>query len=369
MQTSLLAGKLPKQLHRINVNIDYFNNNVDGLILDAPTASSLGIPNNSISKNVGSLSNKGWEFQIDADAIRSASGFKWNINLNLSFIKNEITGLNKGSDGKDQDIFAGNFANNNYTIIRVGESIGSLYGYQSAGVNPANGYPMFTKGDGQTVQRNPNTGTYGFYTEGSQGFVADTKATLNALDVAQGGDRRVLGSTVPKWYGGFINKFSYKGFDLELFLRFSGGNSIMNVTRQTSLLGQDFMNNGREILDRWQKPGDVTDVPIVVARRGNIINLDGNVTSRFVEKGDFLRMQNIVIGYTLPQNILAKTEGKSFPIRSLRVYAQVQNAFTFTKYKGADPEINAGTGNANGGVDFNTSPQIRTFTFGLNVGL
>ncbi len=348
--------------NRIILSTEYYNNDVSDLILAAPTAPSLGVPNNSISKNVGALYNRGLEFSVDIQAIKKQD-FSWNVNLNYSTSKNQVTALNKGIDGKDQPIYP----SGNYHIIRVGDAVASLYGYVSAGVNPANGNPLFLKGDGRIVQRSVNGGNYSFYDPANPAVTTNTSgATLLAADVADGGDRRVLGNTNPTWFGGISNSFKWKGFDLDIFCRFSGGNKIMNVTRQETLLNQDFNNNGREILNRWTTEGQITDVPKVVLNNGNIINLTGNSVSRFVENGDFFRIQNIVLGYNLPKTLLSKAD---IGINSLRVYAQVQNAFTFTGYKGLDPELNAnGNVNQTFGLDFNTNPQFRVLTFGLNVG-
>lgn len=342
--------------NRITATVDYFRNTIDGLILAAPTPSSVGIPNNSINRNVGSMINQGLELAVTADAINKG-GFRWNISANYTTLKNRITALNKNSEGVDQDILF------TYNINRVGNPISAIYGYESAGVNATNGNVMFYKADGRIVQRDGNTGTYSFFDPAAPGNQTNTSgAALSSVT-----DRKILGNTNPTFYGGLTNSFSYKGFELEVFLRYSGGNKIMNVTRQETLLNQDFNNNGREILSRWQKEGDVTDVPKMYLNKGNVINLTGSAVSRFVESGDFLRIQNISLGYTLPKTVLG--QGAGFPISSVRLFAQVQNAFTFTKYKGLDPELNTnGDTNSQFGIDYNTNPQMRVVTFGLNLG-
>ena len=342
--------------NRLTATIDYFRNTIDGLILAAPTPSSVGIPGNSINRNVGSMTNQGLELALNADVINKG-GFRWNVNLNYTTLKNNITALNKGADGVDQDILF------TYNINRVGNPVSAIYGYQSAGVNPANGNVLMFKADGRIVQRDGNTGSYSFYDAASpSSFSAVTAAALSA-----GTDRQILGNTNPTFYGGISNTFNYKGFDLDVFVRYSGGNKILNVTRQETLLNQDFNNNGTEILNRWQKDGDITTVPKPYLNSGNIINFNGLAVSRFVENGDFVRIQNISLGYTLPKTLLSS--GK-FPISSIRLFGQVQNAFTFTKYKGLDPELNANTNtNSQFGIDYNTNPQLRVFTFGLNIGL
>ena len=277
--------------------------------------------------------------------------------MNYTTLKNNITSLNKGADGIDQDIIYA------YTVNRVGNPVSAIYGYNSAGVNPINGNVLMFKGDGRIVQRDGNTGSYSFYDPASPSSFSATTAA--ALSVAA--DRQILGNANPTFYGGISNTFNYKGFDLDVFIRYSGGNKIMNVTRQETLLNQDFNNNGTEILNRWQKEGDATDVPKLYLNSGNAINFNGLAVSRFVEKGDFVRIQNISLGYTLPKTLLST--GK-FPITSVRLFALVQNAFTFTKYKGLDPELNSNSGvssNSQFGIDYNTNPQLRVFTFGLTL--
>ncbi|GAB2555398.1 TonB-dependent receptor [Spirosoma aerophilum] len=341
--------------NRITASLDYFRNNIDGLILAAPTPSSVGIPNNSINKNVGAMVNKGFEAAVNVEAI-NRNGFRWNVSANFTTLNNKITALTKNNEGVDQDIIF------TYNINRVGESVGAIYGYRYAGVNPSNGNPMYYKADGRVVQRDIVSTGYSFLDPAAPNSLTNTSGA--ALSPTT--DRVILGNTNPKFYGGLINSFSYKGLDLEVFVRFSGGNKLMNVTRQETLLNNDFNNNGREILNRWQKEGDVTDVPRVYLSKSGIVNQTGNAISRFVENGDFVRIQNIIVGYTLPKGLLNKG---GFPISSVRLFAQVQNAFTFTKYKGLDPEANAnGDTNSEFGIDYNTNPQLRLTTFGLNIG-
>lgn len=346
--------------NRLTASFDYFRNNIDGLILAAPTPSSLGVPNNSINRNVGSMINQGFEAALNFEAVNK-NGFRWNINANFTTLKNKILSLNK-YEGVDQDIIY------TYNINRVGEAVGSLYGFRYAGVNQSNGNPMYYKADGRVVQRDIISTNYSFYDPAAPTSLTNTSGA--ALGTT---DRAILGNTNPTMYGGLTNSFSYKGLDLEIFVRYSGGNKVMNVTRQETLLNQDFNNNSREILGRWQKDGDITDVPRVVLSKSNITNLTGSGVSRFVENGDFVRIQNIVLGYSLPKNLF----GNNKYISSVRLFAQVQNAFTFTKYKGLDPEANANTNttatenfdlNSQFGVDFNTNPQMRVTTFGLNIG-
>ena len=326
---------------RANLVFDYYRNDSKDLVLNAQTAPSLGVPNNQITRNVGSVTNSGIELQLSGDVIRSAD-ITWNSTLNFTTQKNKVTAL-----FNDQDIIG------TYNITRVGESVNSIYGFVYAGVNPANGNPLYVKANGQLIQGNINTQAYNLYDPANPG-------TLGAASSLTATDRSVLGVALPKWFGGFNNTVTYKDFDLNVFLRYSGGNKVYNRSR-VDQLNQNFVNNGTEILGRWVSPANPGDgqTPRQFFGRSTFINQDAAAYTRFVEKGDFLRMDNLAIGYKVPVAGL-----KKIGVSRLRVYASAQNVFVITGYKGLDPETNT-TG---AGVDFNGNPQQRTFTFGVNLG-
>jgi hypothetical protein len=144
-------------------------------------------------------------------------------------------------------------------------------------------------------------------------------------------------------------------------IRFQGGNKIMNITRQEALLSQSFHNNGVEIKERWQLPGDVTSVPRLRYGQSAIINQTGATISRFVENGDYVRLQNVVLNYNFNNKTLSKISNGY--VKTARVFAQGQNLFILTKYSGIDPD-NA----SQSGQDNAVSPSLRILSFGLNVG-
>lgn len=178
-------------------------------------------------------------------------------------------------------------------------------------------------------------------------------------------DKVILGNTIPTWFGGWDNTFFWKDFDLNVFFRFSGGNKVANVTRR-EMLDQGFVNNSAEILDRWQSPENPGngDVPKLYYGKSSFINLTADGSSRWVENGNFLKLQNIALGYTLPKRVC-----NAIWLEKVRVYVQAQNVFTITKYSGLDPESYTSVNDINRpGVDWNGNPQQRSFIFGLNVG-
>ncbi len=335
---------------RVNVTFDYFKNNLDKLILPVPTPFSAGIPGNAISQNIGSAQNTGVEFSLNMDLIKKEN-FSWNFNFNYTNTTNKVKSLYPLNGVPVTDITSP--LSSPYNIIRVGQPIFALYGYQFAGVNAANGNPCYYKADGSLVQRNVATGVYNYLLDLNDPNTG-VQTTLSSAD------KVILGQVNPKWFGAFTNSFTYKDFGLEVMFRYSGGNKIMNVTRQEVLLNQKFANTGTEILDRWTKVGQVTQTPKMYYANDAIINQNGEATSRFVEKGDFIKLQNIVLDYRFNKATMAHFHDY---IKSIRVYVQAQNVYTWTKYKGSDPE-----NYSNLGIDATVTPGLRTVSAGLSVG-
>ncbi|NHN27108.1 TonB-dependent receptor [Flavobacterium jejuense] len=336
--------------NKLKITVDYFKNDIDGLILQVPVAQSLGVPSNFISKNIGASLNKGLEFSVDYNVINK-DNFRWNLAANLTLTKNEITSLPNNS----ADIIGGSSTDANISqniIIRQGESINSLYGYEYWGVNPANGNPVYYKADGTLVQGNIPTSTY-FVFDPNNPTDLSTASSLAAVD------KKILGNTLPTYYGGFNSTFFYKNLDLSFLFRFSGGNKIFNSTRR-DLVTQNLNNNSTEILGRWQsidEPGDGV-TPMLYASGNTFVNLTGNASTRFVEDADFISLDNISLGYSFPKTITDLVRVDSF-----RFFVQAQNMLMITKYKGLNPEMETS------GVDLNGTPRAKIVSFGVNVKL
>ncbi|WP_299825062.1 TonB-dependent receptor [uncultured Pontibacter sp.] len=331
--------------NRVTLEVNYYHNDVSDLILEAPQAPSKGIPGNSILQNVGSMYNKGFEFSLGATPIDKGK-FTWRTNLNLTLNKNEVTAL-AGGNAPIPGVTQLETAN----LTRVGNSVGSLWVVKTNGVNPQNGRRIFINKNGEEVQ----------YLHGG-GANAWTYLDGRTASAVSGADASAMYNTLPTWYGGFTNNITYGNFDLSLLFTYSGGNYIYNGT-QAGLRDQRFWNNHTDVLGHWQNEGDRTDIPRPIfgdnVSNGSAFAIDTNV-----EKGDFLRLQNTVLGYRLPAQLFGKTG-----ISSLRVYGQVDNAFLVTKYSGVDPEISTnGNSNLAPGVERNTVPQGRMFTLGVNLG-
>ncbi|MDO7743819.1 MAG: TonB-dependent receptor, partial [Pedobacter sp.] len=298
---------------RLQFTADYFNNNVNGLILSSPQSPSKGLPNNAILANVGSMYNRGIELGLSGSLIRSED-FQWKASINYTHVKNKVTALAEGNSDIIGYTQTTTEANN---VTRVGYSAGSLYGAVTDGVNPDNGRRIFINRNGEKVQYSAAVGS------GQSNWTYLDGSTAAAITVA---DYQVLGNALPTWYGGLTNTFQYKAFDLSVNFTYSGGNKVMNGTRGT-LLDQRFYNNSTEALDRWTTPGQVTAVPRLVYNDVISNGSSGFSISDNAEKADFLRLQQLVLGYSLPKKLLSKID-----VSGLRVYAQASNLFLLTGY-------------------------------------
>jgi TonB-dependent starch-binding outer membrane protein SusC len=331
--------------NRLEFEIGYYRTNLSNLIIDVPTPPSMGIPGNSISANAASMYNQGFEFSINAKVIEKKD-FNWSVTFNLTTQRNRVTSLAPGVPE-----IVGTTQLERTNITRPGFPIGSFFLVKTAGVDPTTGQRIFVDKDGREVLFNFAATNRYTYRDGS---------TARAIDLAT--DGYIAGNALPTYYGGLVNNFYFKGFDLNFDVTYSGGNSVYFGSR-AGMLDQRFWNNNLEVLNRWQKPGDQTNIPRVIFNdnisNGSAFPLDFNLFN-----GGFVRVRNISLGYTLSNSLVQKMK-----LSSLRVYVQGQNLFLFTNYPGSDPEISVNGASAlTPGVDRNTVGQARTITFGLNLG-
>ncbi|WP_231458503.1 TonB-dependent receptor [Pedobacter sp. Leaf132] len=343
---------------RFSIDVDYYHNNIDGLIQNAPQAPSKGIPGNSILANVGKMNNKGFEFTINTKNFQG-DNFSWNTSFTFSTLKNTVTELGNNN----ADLF-GVTQLETANITRVGYPIGSLYTVQTAGVDPATGERIFVNRFGQKLRFSFQRATAARYQ-----YLDGPNAGQNAPAIDAALDATITGQAIPKWFGGLDNNFRYKAFDLTLGLTFSGGNKVYYGSL-AGLRDQRFWNNEAGMINRWTTPGQITDIPRVVYG-DNVSNGSAFAQSQNVFSGNFLKVRNLALGYTLPKDFLSKVG-----ISSVRVYAQSSNLWIISNYPGPDPEVSVNgnstgstnSGNLAPGVDRNSVPSARTFTFGLNVG-
>ncbi|MBP3425947.1 MAG: TonB-dependent receptor [Rikenellaceae bacterium] len=297
--------------NRLNVDLELYYKRTSDMLMNVPlpySTSGFGY----YWDNVGVMVNKGVELSVNATAI-AVKDFSWTINANFSYNDNKITELYNGVTEYENS--------GAYTKYVVGESLGQFYINRYAGVNPANG-------DALWYDKNGNITTE----------LRDEDKVL------------IDKSYHAPWQGGFGTTLAWKGLSLSAQFSWVADRWMINNDRYFDESNGRFAsyNQSRRLLDRWKEPGDVTDIP----RHGVYTEFD----SRLLEDASFLRLKNLMISYSLPQNLLKKSKVFS----GVRVYAQGQNLFTFTKFSGLDPE---GTAN----IYAAQYPMARQFTFGLDL--
>ncbi len=304
--------------NRLSGEIDYFNKKTTDLLLAAPIPSILGYT--TITKNIGSMENHGVEFVLNGTILRG--DLSWTASVNISTYRNEVTKL----------VSPVSPASRTLGRLAVGHPYGEFYGKQYAGVDPNNGDALYYKADMTTTN---------LYSAG-----VDT----------------VLGDPNPDFYGGFNNRFSWKGFDLDIQCQFVKGGDVYNVAGFFQSVNGDYYDNQTvDQMNYWKKPGDVTNIPQPRLYAGN----GAGKSSRWMQDGSYFRVKSVNLGYNIPRRIINR-----FKLDNVRLYLAGTNLFTFTDYSGYDPEINTTyTGNINLGHDFYTPPQARTITVGINIGL
>jgi len=345
---------------KMQFEIGYYHNNIDGLVLLVPQSPSKGIPGNVLPMNIGSMFNKGLEFSLTSFNY-ATKDFSWTTNFNLTYLKNEVTALTD-----DTPYLTGGNSLETSNITMVGYPIGMIWGVQTVGVCPDTGRRMFLR------LNEDGTTTVVYYGFGNAAAWAPIGENLHGWREADGTISRPLtldedgvplGSPIPKYYGGLDNTFIFKNWDLGIGLTYAYDFVIYNGT-VSGLRDHRAVWNYEEYVynNYWREPGQETDIPRPVWG-DNISNGNTFVQSQNVERGDFLKVRNLSLGYTMKNELLKRAE-----ITSVRLYVQVFNAYTFTNYSGADPEISSmGDANLAPGVDRNTIPQARTIAVGLNV--
>ena len=310
---------------KIGGSLEFFNSLKSNLLSEDLIPATTGFT--SITRNGGEVQNVGLEFNINASLAKKEK-FTWDVNFNATWIHNEIKSLN--SDGVYLNAYDDLEATH---ILQIGHPVGSFLGLKYLGVDPETGDVQF------------------------EDFNEDGNIDYD--------DAQIIGKAMPDLYGGLTNVFKWKNLDFSIFSRFSLGNQVYNLIRGTTEnlgwsndggLSSIYANNTLNVRDRWKKPGDEAEYG-----RASFINLNlGLNSSQMVENASFFRIQNINAGYSLP------SPGK---FSSVRIYAEVQNLWILTSYKGFDPEVssNGGLADRTAGVDYGAYPSARTFLMGLSL--
>ncbi|HTR29572.1 MAG TPA: TonB-dependent receptor [Puia sp.] len=328
----------------ITMSAEYFRRQTDNLILAVPLPPSVGYLTTTVPENVAGMSNNGFEVQVGYT--KRTGDFKWNASALISVITNKVTKLATGVSnieaGADADLSEGY----NVTNTAVGHPIQSFYGWQVEGIFQ----------DSADVQKHA--------TQTAGTGPGDLKfKDKNGDGVVDNNDRTWLGSFIPKFNYSFNLGANYKNFDLAFFFQGVQGNKIFNSTRVISEGMIRFFNASTRVLDAWTPSHTNTDVPRAISSDPN---QNARPSTRFVEDGSYLRLKNLMLGYSIPDTRLqSMTNGV---VRGFRIYVSAQNVLTFTKYSGFDPEVGnrqVNTSSLTNGIDNAVYPQPKSYQVGI----
>lgn len=297
--------------NRLNADLELYHKYTSGLLMSVPKSFS----DNGFGArwdNIGAMINTGAELSLTGTVIKTRQ-FKWDLSANVSYTYNEIAELYNGVQEYE-------LATTNLKLV-VGHDFGEFYMNRFAGVNPANGDALWYTKDGNLTTE-----------------IRDEDKVMTGK------------SNNAPWMGGFGTSLAWKGFSLSAQFSWVADRWMINNDRffQESNGRFQSYNQSKKLLDRWKQPGDMTDTP----RHGVYMEFD----DRLLEDASFLRLKNLMFGYSFPQQMMAKTRF----ISSLRLYFQAQNLFTFTNFTGLDPESASN-------IYIAQYPMSRQFTFGLDI--
>jgi TonB-linked SusC/RagA family outer membrane protein len=303
---------------RLTVGMDYYYKYTKDMLMYVTLPSGAAAAT-SIVRNEGEMMNRGVEFTVSS---RNLTGrFTWNTDFNISFNKNKLKKLELQQIYYDVETTQA-FHQTRVVRNEPGRPLGGFFGYISDGVDPETGELMY---------RDINE---------------DGKITAS--------DKTYIGDPNPLFTYGMTNTFSYKGFNLNIFLQGSVGNDIFNASKGDVQGMYDLKNQSVKVLNRWRTPGQITDVP----KAGFNIQ----PSTYFIEDGSYLRIKDITLSYSFRGGLLNK-----LGVSRLQPYVTATNLITFTKYEGMDPEVNQWGNSAVQGIDWGTYPHSKSFVFGLNV--
>jgi TonB-linked SusC/RagA family outer membrane protein len=310
---------------RVSLTGDYYVRRTSDLLVQRPIPSITGFT--TYWGNIGNIENRGIDLGLNTTNVQlgGANGFEWRSALTMTFNRNKVTAL-----FNDQPFTTG-INGRETSIATVGKPLGSFFMYKFDGVDPETGDAILRDLDG------------------------DGDITT--------ADRMIVGNPHPDYFGGLTNTFSLMNFELNTFLQFSKGNDVFNMMRIFADDGAcTYDNKFADVLSRWQKPGDITDVPRMSYDCDSGADV---ISSRFIEDGSYLRVQEVTLGYRVPARIASVAK-----LENARLYVSGRNLATFTKYTGYNPDVNSAGSDANVviGTDYYAYPLPRTFTIGITAG-
>lgn len=322
--------------NKLIITADYYNKQTKGILVSVPVPASTGVSQPAY-RNAANVSNKGMDFQINYT--NKVGELEYFVTLNGGYNKNLVESLGEGqpisgADGK--------------TKTEKDQPMSNFFGYKTDGVisNAAEATEYNSK-----FKINAAPGDFRFQDLNGDGQITDA-------------DRTILGNPMPDLTYGLNLGLVWKNIDLNASLTGVYGNEIWNQYYVNMLTGMAYTYNASaEVLNRWKMEGDQTNIPRAVDSDPNNNRRNSN---RYVEDGSFLRVKNITLGYTLSSELLKRFNFKT--AQNFRVYMSAENMFTFSNYKGFDPEVGGNSSNTSRGIDYSSIPMPKTFMIGLQLG-
>ena len=315
---------------RVTASVNYYVKETEDLLQSVPLSLTTG--HSSYTMNVGTVRNQGIEIEFDADVVK-AGDFTWNLYGNYATNDNEIMSLAQDANGEDINLDGG------YNASRVGRSIGAWFLRTYGGVDASDGRPYWITGGDESPE---------------EGYSEEVTYAMTSALQSWAGER------IPTYSGGIGTRFSFKGLSVDANFYFTGGHKIYErwgwYSMQTGLLSTRYYQGDQRLLDRWQQPGDVTDVPKMIWSTSTTTSGSGNST-RFLYDGDFVRLRDLTVNYSLPQSLLGNSG-----LDGVNVFVKGLNLLTWTKDDlPIDPEIRT-----NGSWEIYT-PILKSVSLGLNL--
>ena len=332
--------------NRLTLGLDLYNSNTYDLLLDVPVPMTTGYKTRL--ENIGKVNNKGVEFNIATN--QKMGDFNWSVYFNISKNINEVKELGPGN----ADIISSGSVSNAYFITRVGEPIGSYYLPVVEGV-----FKNQEEVDA-TLHYMDSPTNYGLADTKPGDFKFKDVNGDKVLDISDT-DRAIVGNYMPDFTYGFGATLAWKGIDFGIVFQGVQGNEILNLSRRYFYNHEGNMNNYKGALNRWKsedEPGSGMNVRANRVSKGQ----NGTTSTWHVEDGSYLRIKNISLGYTLPENWIKKVY-----LKSARIYCSLQNPFTFTHYEGYNPEVSNRSAVTTNGEDYGVYPLARTTSIGVNL--
>ncbi|GBU07751.1 SusC/RagA family TonB-linked outer membrane protein [Bacteroidales bacterium] len=318
--------------NRLSLTYDYYKKKTDGLLFATPIPIQSGF--GSLTDNIGTFNFWGHEISLSTRNFVEKN-FQWNTDFNISFNDNKVMKLGTS----DAPVYSG------VTITRVGDRIGQFWGFQVEGIYQ----------NAQDLANSPK------YASSDVGTIKMKDVNKNGIITNTNDDKTIIGNPLPTFIYGLTNNLSCKKMNLSIVIAGSVGNDVSNLTKEFTENLDGAFNVTRNLANRWKSEQEPGNGKIPSVKTGTT-DLARFYNSSFVSNASFLTVKNITLGYNIPLKSTAF-------FRNINVYGSIQNAFVFTNYEGANPEVSNDANNAlNQGIDESAYPIPRTFIVGLNIG-